>query len=219
MSVIRERAKSNFPMVLLTLLSIVQALAFELLWDQIHEHPEFYVWSWEALVSWSRVATTLLGIILIWTSYATMVMRFRWVPSSSDTFFPFFVGIVQFIMIEQLATKDTAGWLFCLAVLFSVMNWISHHDMKRARLDIENAEFFDQRGRASIRDFLPAIVFVTGIFLLSFAIWSVGPIIWLVSIAAILVFSLMCYQIVISHRFWELSMQLETARSKLDNEG
>ncbi|MFT5693100.1 MAG: hypothetical protein ACI92E_002436, partial [Oceanicoccus sp.] len=32
MSIIRDRAKNNFPMVLLTLLSIVQALAFELLW-------------------------------------------------------------------------------------------------------------------------------------------------------------------------------------------
>lgn len=38
MSVICSRAKNNFPMVLLTLLSIVQALAFELLWDEVRNH-------------------------------------------------------------------------------------------------------------------------------------------------------------------------------------
>ncbi len=218
MSVIRERAKNNFPMVLLTLLSIVQALAFELLWGQILEHPEFYVWSWEACVSWLRVATTLLGIILIWTSYATTVMRFRWVPSSRDTFFPFFIGIVQFVMIECLATEDTDKWLACLAILFAVMIWISHQDMRRARLDGENAEFFNQRDRATLRDFLPAIVSISVLLIISLGIWFVGPNLVLVSVAVFLAFSLMCYQVVMSHRFWEWSMQLEPVEDEASSE-
>jgi len=179
MSVIRERAKSNFPMVLLTLLSIVYALAFELLWNAVHEHPDFYEWTWTAFTAWVRVATTLLGIIIIWSSYATNVMRFRWVPSTSDTFFPFFIGIVQFVMIDHLGPEDTAGWLLCLAVLFTVMNWIGHRDMSRARQDTENAEFFDRRGRASWRDFLPTLVIVIVISLASLIIWVTVPDGWL----------------------------------------
>ena len=162
MSIIRNRAKNNFPMVLLTLLSIVQAIAFELLWAALHDHPEFYQLSWDALIAWVRVATTLFGIILIWSSYATNVMRFRWAPSSSDTMFPFLIGIVQFTMIDHLGTEDTAVWLFCMAVLFALMTWISHHDMSRARQYEENSEFFDRRGKAKLRDFLPSILVVVG---------------------------------------------------------
>lgn len=220
MSVIRERAKSNFPMVLLTLLSIVQALAFELLWNAVHEHPDFYEWSWTAFIAWVKVATVLLGIIIIWTSYATNVMRFRWVPSTSDTFFPFFIGIVQFVMIDLLGTQDTAGWLLCLAVLFAVMTWIAHHDMSRARQDVGNAEFFDRRGRASWRDFLPALVIVTSFCVSSLIIWLTVPDGWLAGVAALCALGLMVHQVVISHKFWEDSMTLESVtdvESKPDN--
>jgi hypothetical protein len=213
MSVIRERAKSNFPMVLLTLLSIVQALAFELLWGEIHEHPAFYQWSWEAAMAWVRVATMLLGIIIIWSSYATNVMRFLWVPSSSDTLFPFFIGIVQFVMIEQLGTGDVAAWLLCLAVLVAVMNWITHHDMSRARQAVENAEFFDQRGKAYLRDFIPPFLIVATMVCLSLAIWLTEPDGWLASVSALLAFSLMCRQLLTSHRFWETTMSLESTNN------
>jgi hypothetical protein len=36
----RERAKQQMPIVLLTLLSIIQALALELLWSHIEATPE-----------------------------------------------------------------------------------------------------------------------------------------------------------------------------------
>lgn len=212
MSVIRERAKSNFPMVLLTLLSIVQALAFELLWGEIHEHPAFYQWTWEAAMAWVRVATMLLGIIIVWSSYATAVMRFLWVPTTSDTFFPFFIGIVQFIMIERLGTEDVASWLLCLAILFATMNGINHYDMRRARLDIENAEFFDQRGKASVKDFIPPVIIVTTLCAFSFGIWLTEPDGWLASVAALLTLSLMCYQVVTLHMFWETTMSLESKK-------
>ena len=211
MSVIRERATRNFPMVLLTLLSIVQALAFELLWSAVLEHSEFYEWSWVAFCTWVRVAATLLAIIIIWSSYATNVMRFRWVPSTSDTFFPFFIGIIQFVMIDLLGTKDTAVWLLCLAVLFAVMNWIIHHDMSRARQDAENAEFFDLRGRASWQDFVPLVVIVVTICMLSLTIWLTVPDGWLAGAGALFALSLMIYQVVGAHRFWEETMMLESA--------
>jgi len=209
MSVIRERAKSNFPMVLLTLLSIVQALAFELLWSAVHEHPDFYEWSWVAFNGWVRVTAMLLGIIIIWSSYATNVIRFRWAPSTSDTFFPFFIGIVQFVMIDWLGTQDTAGFFLCLAVLFAVMNWITHHDMARARQHAENSEFFDLRGRASWRDFLPVLVIVLCFCMAGLIISLTVPDGWIAAAAGLFALGLMIYQVVVSHGFWEETMSLE----------
>ena len=45
MDIIRNRATDQFPMVLLTLLSIVQALALELLWDHLRNRPDLYEYS------------------------------------------------------------------------------------------------------------------------------------------------------------------------------
>jgi len=39
MDSIRTRAADQFPTVLITLLSIIQALALEFLWDHIHHRP------------------------------------------------------------------------------------------------------------------------------------------------------------------------------------
>lgn len=196
-------------MVLLTLLSIVQALAFELLWSAVHEHPDFYEWSWSAFNAWVRVAAMLLGIIIIWSSYATNVMRFRWVPSTSDTFFPFFIGIVQFVMIDWLGTQDTAGFFLCLAVLFALMNWITHHDMSRARQHAENSEFFDRRGRASWQDFIPVLVIVMTFILSSLIIWLTVPDGWIACGAGLFALGLMIHQVVNAHGYWEESMSLD----------
>ena len=209
MSVIRERAKSNFPMVLLTLLSIVQALAFELLWNAVHEHPDFYEWSWVAFNAWVRVSVTLIGIIIIWSSYAANVMRFRWVPSTSDTFFPFFIGIVQFVLIDYLGSEDVAIWLLLVGVLFAVIAWSGHHDMRRARQDLENAEFFNMIGRASRRDLLTALVIVAAFCLSSLIVWLTVPDGWLAGAAGLFALGLMIYQVTLFHGFWELSMSLE----------
>ncbi len=47
---IRNRARENFPSVLLTLLSIIQAIALESLWDHARDRPELYGYSWDALL-------------------------------------------------------------------------------------------------------------------------------------------------------------------------
>jgi hypothetical protein len=76
-------------MVLLTLLSIVQALALELLWSHVRESGYLFDTSWTALLTWMQVGTTFLGIVVIWIAYASIAMRFRWVPSTSDSVYPF----------------------------------------------------------------------------------------------------------------------------------
>ena len=62
MNTIRIRAKDQLPMVLLTLLSIVQALALELLWGYVSSETYLYESSWLALIGWLEVAATLMPI-------------------------------------------------------------------------------------------------------------------------------------------------------------
>ena len=87
MNSIRVRAKEHFPTVLLTLVSIVQALALELLWSHLHEADYLFRLSWIAVISWIQIAATVIGIVLIWVIYSGNVIRFRWVPSTGDLCF------------------------------------------------------------------------------------------------------------------------------------
>ena len=207
MSLIRERAKNNFPMVLLTLLSIVQALALELLWSQIHEHPEFYEVSWVAVTGWMRVIATFVGILVIWLIYATNSMRFRWVPSTTDSIFPFLIGIIQFIMIDNLGPQDLGRWLIALAVIFALMSWVSQLDLKRARSDGDNAEYFDGLSPAAFKDFLPAVLTVSAITLFGLLTWQDGDVGWLARAAVAFVVVALVYQMYLTDLFWRRSMK------------
>ncbi|MEH6556268.1 MAG: hypothetical protein V7708_00625 [Oceanicoccus sp.] len=208
MSVIRNRAKNNFPMVLLTLLSIVQALAFELLWEEVRNHHEFYQLSWVALGGWIRIVTTFLGIILIWHSYASNAMRFRWVPSTSDSFFPFVIGVVQFVMVGNLESDAVPQWLLMLAILFVAIPWVSQHDMRRAREEIENEEFFRARNKASLKDFFPLVAIVVILCFFSVLVWVLDGNLWLSGLASLIALIIIATQMAVMNHFWIWSMTL-----------
>jgi len=78
-------------------------------------------------------------------------MRFRWVPSTSDSVFPFLIGLTEFMLIDTLGPDEIGQWLLLLAVVFSLMNWVAHTTMRRARLDSDNDAYFstDQRQEKS----------------------------------------------------------------------
>ena len=118
---ISRRAKANLPTVLLTLLSIVQALALELMWTHLGEQPYLYTWSFIAFLSWLQIGATFLGILLIWLIYSDLVMRFSWVPATTDAIFPFLVGIVEFANISALGPNKIGLWFVLLGVLFAAM--------------------------------------------------------------------------------------------------
>ena len=157
MKSMRERTKEHFPTVLLTLLSIVQALALELLWAHLGTAPYLFELTWLAVLYWAEILATLIGIVLIWLVYASNVMRFRWVPATSDSIFPFIIGIVEFVMIDTLGPDTIGTWLVLMAAVFATMTWIAHTTMKRAREDSDNADFFVGRTPAVLADFYPQI--------------------------------------------------------------
>ena len=156
----RSRAKEHLPHVLLTLLSIIQALALELFWSEVHTLEVLFSLSWSAVSTWIQVTSTFLGILVIWVVYATTVMRFSWVPGISDSVVPFFVGLLQFVLIECLGVQNAGGWFLSLAAIFALMHGETHLIMRRARRDPDNAEFFQQINPATFRDSIPPTVMV-----------------------------------------------------------
>ena len=160
MEEIRNRARANLPNVLLTLLSIVQALALEFLWDYIREIPDLFVASWLNVLLWVQLFATLIGLVLIWIVYASHVMRLRWVPTTTDSVYPFAIGLLEFTLVELLGAERIGDWLVCYAVIFALMVWVSHRTMRRARMDGENDAFFKLVAPATIRDFYPAMAMI-----------------------------------------------------------
>lgn len=166
MNAMRERAKEHFPTVLLTLLSIVQALALELLWSHLRETPYLFEPSWITTIAWMQILATFVGLILIWVVYANNVMCFRWVPVTSDSVYPFLIGLIEFMLIESLGPDETGLWLIFMAAIFGMMIWVAHANMRRARQDADNAPFFSKYEPAKFSDFLTSIAIVCTLVLM-----------------------------------------------------
>ena len=206
MNPMRERAKEHLPMVLLTLLSIVQALAIELLWSQVRESTHLFDLNWGAFLSWIQVITTCLGIVVIWVVYASTAMRFRWVPTTSDSVYPFVVGIFEFIQIELLAPQYMGRWFICLAAIIALMTWVSHAKMRRARHDEENAKFFAKFAPATVRDFY-AVIGLCGVLCgVGIYLMASGNRGWPALIAVTSALLIVVYQLAIAARFWNASV-------------
>ena len=209
MDIIRNRATDQFPLVLLTLLSIVQALALELLWDHLRNRPDLYEYSWLALLSWVQVTASLMGIMLIWLIYTGMVMRFRWTPSTADSILPFFIGLIQFLMIDMMGPEKLGRWMIVLAVVFATMIVASHKVFRRARQDPANRGWFDMYSPATLRDFVPHVVVIATLFLLGAWLWHSGSTGWPAMFALLVTHVVLGYEIFNAAKFWNQSMASE----------
>lgn len=206
MDSIRNRATDQFPMVLLTLLSIVQALALELLWDHLRNRPDLYVYSWIALLGWVQIAASLMGIVLIWLIYSGMVMRFRWTPSTADSILPFFVGLIQFLMIDMMGPEKLGRWMIVLAIVFATMVVASHNVFRRARQHPANRGWFDRFSPAAFSDFVPHLVVIAALVLLGAWLWLSGNTGWPALCTLLATLLVLGYEILNAAKFWNQSM-------------
>ena len=206
MKIIRDRAKEHLPMVLLTLLSIMQALALELLWSHVRESAYLFDMTWTALLTWVQIGATFVGIVVIWVAYASTAMRFRWVPTTSDSVYPFIVGILEFVMIETLTPEYMGWWFYCLAMIFGLMTWVSHTTMRRARLDSENDEFFANLEPATARDFYPAFIIIFVLTLAGAYLAESGDRGVIALVAVFVAFVGLVRQLIVAARFWDFSV-------------
>ncbi len=60
MNKMRARAQTQFPTVLLTLISIIQALALELMWSKIAESDFLWTLDINAIIAWGMLSVTLV---------------------------------------------------------------------------------------------------------------------------------------------------------------
>lgn len=205
----RERAKSQMPMVLLTLLSIIQALALELLWVHVTETALLMQLSWLSVLSWMQIAVTLLGIMLIWLLYSSMTMRFSWVPSPGDSLVPFGIGILEFTLIASLGLEHLMSWFLILAVVFAAMTTAMHSILRRARQDDDNKIFFATVAPATWRDFYAAIAVVTVLSAIGIVLGVTGDQRYLALTGLIVAGCIHLYQIYLNHGRWRKAMAAE----------
>lgn len=206
MNDIRDRARGHLPAVLLTLLSIVQALALEFLWTYVRETPQIFSASWTNALVWVQLGTSFLGLVLIWVVYASQVMRLRWVPATMDSVYPFIIGLLEFAQIENLGAETIGQWLVCFACIFAIMVWVSHRTMRRARRDGQNSRIFDNLAPAEFKDFYAPIASVTGVTLIGVYVATTHNTGLVAMFGLLLTAGLVTVQFRVTTRFWDESV-------------
>ena len=214
MSPIRKRTKEHFPMVLLTLLSIVQALALELLWSHVRESDFLYERSWNAMIIWVQVLITFTGLVLIWVVYAANAMRFRWVPLTVDSVYPFIIGVLEFSLIETLVPGRHGQWLILNSVIFGMMVLVTHRLMQRARRDEDNEAIFRIYSPATLRDFIPQIIVVGLMILAGMFIWLADPAPLFILMSLLGMAAVLSWQYYMTTEFWRRSMMVESTEGE-----
>lgn len=210
----RERVKRNFPMVLLTLLSIVQALALELLWSHVSGAEYLFAATADALLGGLQILATFVGIVLIWVVYASAVMRFRWMPSIGDSVYPFIIGMIEFVMIEALGPGGVGRWIILTALMFAFMHWVNHGTMRRARSDPDNDTFFSKYAPATLRDFRFPILAVVLLLSAGLVLEFTRQAFFLALVALLLTNLVLVLQFRFSARIWMAMTDLEQSESE-----
>ena len=197
-----ERARELLPTIVITVLSMIQALALELYWSRLRESDYLWQWGWDATLGWLQLLVMLLGIMQIWLFYVSLVLRFSWLPTMEDTLTPFVIGLLEFAMVDLVGPDTLGPWFLVLAMVFGVSIGASHLVMRRARRDPANNYFFSQVGRASWRDYRISALVVLALALFGLGLWS-GALPAFVSLVALL-FALLAlsYQLLVVHRYW-----------------
>jgi len=208
-----ERARELLPAILITVLSMIQALALEIYWTKAGDSVFLWQGGWEAVIGWLQMLAAFMGILLIWLLYVSTVLRFTWLPTLEDTIVPFFIGLCEFALIDMLGPESLGVWFMILAATFAVSIIANHMVMRRARQDPANAYFFDEmapaRWRDHVRSFIVvAILVVCGALL---GLSDSNPVLSVVALLLALV--VLAQQFWQCHRFWMHSMELLEQKS------
>jgi hypothetical protein len=169
-----NRAKDLLPSIIITVLSMIQALALELYWTKIQSAEFLWLGGWDAIVGWMQLVVMLLGIIQIWLMYVSTILRFSWLPSMHDTVTPFAIGLLEFGMINLMGPDTLGLWFLVLAMIFGISNWAAHMIHRQARKDPENHYFFQNLPPANWRDFKGSFVVLAILVILGGTLWISG---------------------------------------------
>ena len=83
-----ERAKELLPSIILTILSMIQALALELYWSRIEDSGFLWEGGAEALIGWLQLTVLLLAVVMSVATYGShLTMRQARQDPDNDYFF------------------------------------------------------------------------------------------------------------------------------------
>ncbi|MFT4861701.1 MAG: hypothetical protein ACI95C_000911 [Pseudohongiellaceae bacterium] len=203
------QAQNQFPTVLLTLISIIQALALELLWNKTIGSEFLYEPSLAALIGWGMISVSLMGVLAIWVMYSTMLIGFTWRPGLRDSILPFVIGIQEFGLIALVSEPFNVMWLYVLASIFLVGNWVSHSTFSRARADAANDLFFRGRSPAGLKDFGFAFITILVLVLLGILNTVLTSSSWVAVLAIVYANIALALQIWNFRQLWDSVMLLQ----------
>ena len=206
----RERAKESLPTVLLTLASIIQALALEVFWGRISDESP-YLWEANPLfwLGWAQAVAVFFGILVMWVYYANLVMRFRWLPEVRDSVIPFVIGITEFALVETMGPDQVVAWFVLFAFIFVFADWAAQTTFHRAQLEPENAEFFRRFPYNARRRLLPQIVPAVALcgFAAAAAVAAIDG--WLVLTCTIVTVGFVVAQLWLQSVYWRRTLAID----------
>lgn len=205
----RSRVMTQFPVILLTLISIIQALALELLWGTIVDGDYLWQWDLQAIVAWGSISVTMLGILQVWVLYSTLVLGFTWRPTMRDMLLPFLIGLLEFILVSLIGPDFSALWLYTLAGIFLFGNTVAHITFRRARREIENTAFFRGRSSATWRDFIWTFSNIFLLIILGMLYTALRSPDWIALTAMVFANLALLVQMVTSRRLWKAIVDTE----------
>lgn len=199
----RERARDLLPQVLLTLQSLIQAIALEGLWSRAAEAPHLYAGGPAAWVGWLQVGAVVLGILVVWLMYTSLAIRYLWTPTTRDSLFPFGIGLLEFAAIELLGPDHAAAWLASMGAIYVLATWSSFDMVERANREAGRApaRFMDRPGNR------PALAAIFVHFALAVVVAVVGGYGIVVGVAFAIIALLLLLQILTVRRFTKEMMR------------
>jgi len=169
-----QRARELLPAIIITVLSMIQALALELFWNRFQGSQFLWEGGWTAAIGWLQLAVMLLGMLQIWILYVSLMLRFSWLPTMEDTLIPFGIGLLEFTMIDMMGPDHLGPWCISLAAVFAICMFTAHNTHRRARQDPVNHYFFSQVAPATWRDYRASIAVTAILLTLGGILWHTG---------------------------------------------
>jgi len=166
------RVREMFPEVLLAVLGIIQALALELVWEEGVGGLDRWRAVGAGLAGGLQVSAILLGVMVVWLMYATMVMRFVWTPRFRDLVMPFVFGIAEFLLVEQMAPERLAAWFLGMAVMFAFAMAMTFETF-RSVIFLEESDIPTMRQQAS--SYVPGAIALVGLLACAAVAHRFGP--------------------------------------------
>ncbi|MCR9104638.1 MAG: hypothetical protein NXI15_05035 [Gammaproteobacteria bacterium] len=206
----QERAKRLVPTIILTVLSMIQALALEIYWTRAVGLEVLWSGGWDAIIAWMQLVAGLVSILIIWVVYVSFVLRFTWLPSLAEMIMPFLIGILEFAAIAMMHPQTLALWIVLVAVAFLATLFTGHQTVTAARREPANAYFFAQLEAPTWRNYRESLIAIALMLLLVAAGWLLNSAVPTI-IALMIVVAALTYQFYQIKHYWLHSI---TAQNK-----